>query len=101
MTSGTPYYEGDGVEKGPKMTTIIDLESIGLRRSARLANKSKQKYGLFAKFLLAVLGACEVAENTHIFLTIANQHSQEINIHFNGTLNHFGTMLFAENQEEN
>ena len=39
---------------------MIDIVSTGLRRSVRLANKPKQKYGLFAKFSLAVIGACEV-----------------------------------------
>ena len=72
----------------------------GLRIYVRLANKPKQKYGLFHTFSLAVIGAYEVAKNPHIFLTRANQHIQEINIHFDGTLNCFGPMVFAENQRQ-
>ena len=79
---------------------MIDIVSTGLSRSVRLANKPKQKYGLFAKFSLALIGACEVANNSHIFLTRVNQHIQEINRHFDGTLNHFGLMKFAANQEK-
>ena len=48
-----------------------------MRRSERLAKKTKQKYGLFAKFSLAVIGACEVAKKPRIFLTISNQHIRE------------------------
>ena len=66
MPSGMTYREG---EKGSKMPKMIDLASTGLRRSSRLANKPKQKYGLFDKFSLAVIGACKVANNPHIFLT--------------------------------
>ena len=43
------------------MPEPIDLESTSLRISARLANKSKQKYGLFSKLSLAVIGSGEVA----------------------------------------
>ena len=71
------------------MPKMIDLAPTGLRISARLANKIKQKYGLFAKFALAAIGSCEVAKNSHIFLSIENQHIQEINRHFYGILNHF------------
>ena len=70
-------------------------------RFARLADKSKQKYGLFAKFSLAVIGACGVSKTPHIFLTRSNQYIPEINIHFDGNLSHFGPMVFAENQELN
>ena len=66
-----------------------------------MANKPKLKYGLFAIFSLAVIGACEVDKHPHIFLTRAIQHIQEINGHFNGTLNHFVTMVFASNQKQN
>ena len=93
-----PYREG---EKGYKILKMIYLASTGLRGYSRLDNKSKQKYGLFAKFSLAVIGACEVAKNPHILLTRANQHIQEINRHFHVTLNHFGLMVFAYNQEQN
>ena len=61
----------------------------------------KQKYGLFAKFSLSLVGLFEVADNTHVFITRANQHIQEINRHFDGTLNHFGLMVFVANQEQN
>ena len=57
----------------PKMT---DLTSTGIRRSARLANKPKQNYGLLSKLSLSLIGACEVAENFHIFLTRSNNHTQ-------------------------
>ena len=80
---------------------MLDLSSTGLRRSASLANKTKQKYGLFSKLSLAIVGACEVAKNPHIFLTRANQHTQEINRNFDGTLNNFGPTVFTENQEQN
>ena len=58
------------------MPKIMDLESTGLRRSSRLDNKPKQKYGIFAKFSLEVIGACEVDKKPHISLTRANQHIQ-------------------------
>ena len=92
-----PYCEG---EKGLKTPKRIDIASTSLRRSARVANKPKPKYGLFDKFPLALILACEVANKPHIFLTISNKHIQEINRHFDGTLYHFGTMVFAENQEQ-
>ena len=76
---------------------MIDLASTGLRRSLRLANTPKQKKGLFDKLSFSVLGTCEVDKKPHIFLTIANQHIQEINRHFGGTLNHFGPKVFLEN----
>ena len=79
---------------------MIDMEPTGLKISARLANKPRQVYGLFAKFSLALIGACEVAKNFQIFLTRANQHIQEISRHFYGTLNNFGPMVFALNQEK-
>ena len=41
-----------------------------------------------------------MGNNPHIFLTRANQHIQEINRHFDGTLNHYGPVLFSENQEQ-
>ena len=77
------------------------MASTGLRRSNRLANKPKQKYSLFDKLSLTEIRACEVDKNRHIFLTRAKQHTQEINIHFDGTLYHFGPMVFEENQEKN
>ena len=77
---------------------MIDLASTCLRRSARLANKTEQNHGLFAKFSLAVIGSCDVAKNPHIFLTITNRHIQEINRHFDGTLNTFDPMVFTDNQ---
>ena len=98
MPSGMTSRE---VENGSKIPNMIYLESTGLRISASLANKHKQKYGLFAKFSLSVIGACEVANNPHIFLTIANQNIHEINRQFDGTLNHFCIMAFSENQEQN
>ena len=36
-----------------------------------------------------------------MFLARANQHTQEINTHFDETLNHFDPVLFVENQEQN
>ena len=53
---------------------MTDLASTGLMIYAMLANKPRQKYGLFDTFSLALIGACEVAKNPHIFLTRANQH---------------------------
>ena len=84
-----------------QMHKMIDLVSTSVRIHYRLDNKPKQKYGLFAKFLLSVIGACKVAKNPHIFLTRENQHCQEINRQFDGTLYNFGPMLFAANQEQN
>ena len=52
-----------------KMPKIINLESTGISRYSRLDNKPKTKYGLFAKISLAVIVACEVDNNPHIFLT--------------------------------
>ena len=68
-----PSREG---EKVLKMSKMVDLESTVLRRFARLDNKTKQKYGLFAELSLSEIGACEVANNPHIFLTRENQHIQ-------------------------
>ena len=79
------------------MTKMMDLSSTGLRRSYRSDNKPKQKYDLFHKLLLAVIVACEVTKNPHIFLSRVNQHIQEIFIQFHETLNHFGHIVFEEN----
>ena len=48
-----PYWKGS---KGSKTPKIIDLESTGISRSFRLANKPKQKYGLFDQISLEVIG---------------------------------------------
>ena len=69
--SGIPYHKG---LKGSKIPKMIDLASTGLRRSASLANKPKEKYGLFDKLSLTVIRACEVANNAHIFITRSNQY---------------------------
>ena len=58
------------------MPKMINLESTGIRIYSRLANKPRQKYGLFDKFSLTFIGACEAAKNPHIFITRANQYSQ-------------------------
>ena len=63
-------------KKESKNTRIINKESTGLRRSARWDNKPRQKYGLFYKFSLEVIVACDVAKNYNIFLTRGNQHIQ-------------------------
>ena len=81
------------------MSNVINLESTGLMRSTRMDNKTK-KYDLFDELSLALIGACEVAKNPHIFLTIENQHIQENIRHFYGTLNCF-SVVFASNQEQN
>ena len=60
------------VEKGRNIPKMMDLASTGIRRSARLANKPRQKYGLCAKFSLSVIGACEVANKIHTILIRAN-----------------------------
>ena len=80
---------------------MINLATGSHIISVRLSNKSKQKYGTFAKFSLAVIWACEVTNNPQIFLTRENQHIQETNRHFGGTLNHYGPMVFVENQQQN
>ena len=77
------------------MPKTIDLVSTGFRISARLAHKPRQRYGFFDQFLLAVIGACEVAKKPNIFLPRSNQLIQEINRNFDGTLNHYGPILFA------
>ena len=59
-----------------KIPNMTDLVSTGIRIYARLANKPRQKYGLFDKLSLAVIGACESDKKTHIFLTRENQHIQ-------------------------
>ena len=43
-----------------KIPNMINLSSTGIRRSSRLVNKTKQKYGLIDEFSLEVIGACEV-----------------------------------------
>ena len=63
-----PYCK---VEIGSNMSKIINLASTGTRISAELANKTR-KYGLFAKFSSAVIGAWDVAKNPEIFLTRSN-----------------------------
>ena len=83
------------------MTNMIDLTSTSLRRYARLANKPKQKYFLFAKFSWVVIGSCEVAKDPQIFLTREDQHIQEIHKHFDVILNNFGPMAFEADQEQN
>ena len=50
------------------MPKINDLESADLRIYAMLDNKPRQQYGLFDKFSLAVIGACEADNNHHIFI---------------------------------
>ena len=80
---------------------MIDISSNGIMTSARFDNKPKQKYGLFDKFPLSVIGSCEVHNNPHIFLTRENQHIQETNIHFDGTLNKYVTRVFTANKGQN
>ena len=77
------------------------MASTGLRISVGLANKPRQKYGVFAKLPLAVIGACEVDKNPQIFLTRSNHNIWEINRNFDGTLNNYGPMVFEESQEQN
>ena len=55
------------------MPNMIDLLWNGFIRSARLANKPRQNYGLFDTLSLAVIGACDVADNSHIFITRKNK----------------------------
>ena len=68
-----PYSDG---EKGEKIPKITDLASTGIVIYARLDNEPRQKYGLFHKLSLAVIGECEAAKNPHIFLTRENQYIQ-------------------------
>ena len=65
-----------------------------------MSNKPKPKYGLFDEFVLAVVGACEVAKTRQISLYRANKHIYKRNRHFDGTLNHFGPMVSAENKNK-
>ena len=53
-----PSHEGGKGSKTPKM---INLESTGIKRSARLDNKLEQKYVLFDKLSLLLAGARELA----------------------------------------
>ena len=98
MPSGVSSCEGDKRSKFPK---VLNLALAGLRISARLDNKTRQKYGLFSKISLSVIGACEMDKNPHIFITRANQYIHKNNRHFDGTVNNFGPVLFAENLEQN
>ena len=82
----------------PKMT---DLESTGLGISERLDIEPKQKYGLFGKLSLGIFGSYGVVNKPHIFITRSNQHIQEVNRHFDGTLNRVGLMVFEANKEQN
>ena len=50
-----------------KTLKMLGMEPTGLRRSARLANKPKQKYGLFAKLSLELIVSCEVDNNPTYF----------------------------------
>ena len=54
-----------------------------------------------ADFSLSVVGACEVDFTHNIFLTRANKCIHKIIRHFDGTLNHFGSMIFVENLQQN
>ena len=83
------------------MPKMVDPASTVIRRSERLANKPRNIYNLFDKFSLSVVVACEVAKNPHIFLTRANHPIQSFNRHFYGTLNNYGNIIFAANQEQN
>ena len=58
------------------MPNITNLESTGIRRYARLANKTQNKYALIGELSLEVIGECDVAKNPQIFLTIPNQNIQ-------------------------
>ena len=40
-------------------------------------------------------------QNPNIFLTRSKNHIQDINRHFDGTLNNFYPTVFVENQEQN
>ena len=71
------------------MPRIIDFSSTGICQPSRLENESKQIYGIFSIFLLAVIGSCDGTKHPHIFLTRANQYIQEINKNLYGTLNNF------------
>ena len=57
-----------------------------------------KKYALFAKFSLAVVRSFEVDKKPDIYLTRANQHIQENNRRFGGTLNNFYPMIFEAKQ---
>ena len=48
------------------MHKMIDLVSTGVSISARLDNKNKHKYYVFAKLSLALVGACEVAKKIQL-----------------------------------
>ena len=58
------------------MPNLTYLSSTFFRIYVRLDDRPRQKYGLFDKFSLVVIGACEAAKNPHIFLTGSNQHIQ-------------------------
>ena len=47
-----------------------------------------------------VIVAREVANIPNIFLNRKNQHTQEINGHFDWNLNYYGPMVFAANEEQ-
>ena len=51
---------------------MVNMASTDLLNSARLDNKLKPKYSIFAKLSLELVGACEVDLNKHLFLTRAN-----------------------------
>ena len=82
VPSGIPSRKG---RKEPNISKMVDLASTSLSISARLDNKPRPKYGLFDKFSLAVIGACEVAKILHVFLNRSYQHIQKISRHFYGT----------------
>ena len=92
------YYIRYQGQNNIKMHKTINLESTDISRSVRLVNKPKQKCCLFAKFSLSLVVACDVANNPHIFITRSNQHIHKIDRHFDGTLNHFSSMVFTSNQ---
>ena len=58
-------------------------------------------FGIFAVFPLSLIRMCEVIKLPQIFLTRSNQHIQDIDHKSYGTIDHFGHMVFAANQEQN
>ena len=60
------------------MSKIVDPVTTVLSRSSRLDDKPKQNHGLFAKFSLSVVIACEVAMNPTCFKLEQTNISSEL-----------------------
>ena len=80
-----------------KFLTCCQLE-LTLASARNESEKIIKIFRLFSIFSLALIRTCKVNKGPQIFLTRYNYYIQENNWQFDGTLNHFGHIVFADNQ---